>query len=174
MPRFRDIPQFTQANYECDSAWVYLESWFDKWADDGLAIDLEPDYQRVHVWTPEQQTAYVEFVLRGGTSGRDLYFNCTSWGRKYNTPIEIVDGKQRITAARAFMADEIPAFGYKYSQYEDTLSILTASFRFHINDLRTRAEVIQWYLDLNYAGTPHTDEERERVQRLLEEAEGRD
>ena len=40
-------------------------------------------------------------------------------------------------------------------------------FRWHVNDLSTYSEVLQWYLDLNSGGTVHTEEELNRVQQLL-------
>jgi hypothetical protein len=41
------------------------------------------------------------------------------------------------------------------------------TFDFIVNDLRTRKEVLQWYLDLNTGGTIHTSDEIEKVKRLL-------
>ena len=161
--RFQDIPQFTRAKYSVDIGWGYLET-----AVQDYKIDLEPEYQREHVWTPDQQSAYVEYMLRGGESGKDLYFNYAIVDNPNKERTEIVDGKQRLTAVRLFMADKLPAFGLTLSQFEDRLVSMTIRFTFNINDLQTEAEVIQWYLDLNYAGTPHTEEERARVQKLLE------
>lgn len=166
MPRFQDIPQFTVANYQVDIPWDHIEGWLSGHARSGEDVDLEPDFQRAHVWTPEQQTAFVEFTLRGGTSAQNIYWNAPHWPRG-NGPVTIVDGKQRITAVRAFLANDVPAFGHLHREYEDRLDILVARFRFYINDLVSRAEVLQWYLDLNYAGTPHTDDERRRVEELL-------
>ena len=39
--------------------------------------------------------------------------------------------------------------------------------RIVVNDLQTREEVLQWYLELNSAGTPHSKEELDRVKALL-------
>lgn len=164
MPKFRDIKPYTQARYECDNAWEHLEQWLDD-----AAADMEPDFQREHVWTPEQRSRYVEFCLRGGTSASDIYWNHPGWMDGWKGTLEIVDGKQRITTVRMFLRDEVPAFGHLYSEYEDRMDILNARFRFHVNDLQTRAEVIEWYLELNFAGTPHTEEELARVRALLTE-----
>jgi len=170
MPRFEDIAQFERPAYQCDMPWWDLEGWIERHAlIPGAHVDFDPPYQRAHVWTSEQQVAYVEFCLRGGESARNIYFNCSSWMGAFNTPIEIVDGKQRVMAVRLFMADELPAFGHTIDEYEDPPPMLSASLRIHVHKLQTRAEVIRWYLDLNYAGTPHTEEERERVRRMLEE-----
>ncbi len=40
-------------------------------------------------------------------------------------------------------------------------------FVFCVNDLQTRAEVLQWYLDLNEGGVVHTSEELNRVRAML-------
>jgi len=164
-PRFQDIPQFTKtANYQVDSHWQYIHNWLGMESE--IVFDTDPDFQREHVWTEEQQIRFVEFVLRGGKSSMDIYWNCDTWGKGYNTPVVLVDGKQRVRAVERFIDGEIKVFGYYYHQFTDRLP-LQARFRMHINDLPTRGEVLQWYLDLNFAGTPHTDEELQRVQKLL-------
>ena len=41
-------------------------------------------------------------------------------------------------------------------------------FVFHVNYLKTRREVLEWYLQLNGGGTPHSQKELDRVRGLLE------
>lgn len=166
MPRFQDIPKFPHCNYRVDVAWAYLEEHISRDLGD-LALDLNPDFQRAHVWTQGQQVAYVEYILRGGQSGRELYFNCRGWGREFTGPYVIVDGKQRLEAVRRFMRNEIPAFGYLLNEYNDYPDILTARFSWNIAALETRAEVLAWYLNFNAGGTIHTEEELEKVRVLL-------
>ncbi len=171
-PRFRDIPTFPHSSYHADIPWDYLEqhllSQQSYRKGDGMAaLDIDPDFQRGHVWTEAQQTAYVEYILQGGTSGKELYFNCAGWGRDYRGPYVIVDGKQWMQAVRQFMANKIPAFGYLLSQYEDSPRITTARLSWNVAALDTRAEVLAWYLAFNAAGTAHTAEELERVKSLL-------
>lgn len=169
--RFRDIPQFTQsASYGVDVSWDYLEKHLEHWKSEGrvAGVDLDPDFQRDHVWTKEQQTAYVEFVLRGGHSSRELLFNCKGWMRTFEGPFVLVDGKQRMTAARAFMKNEVPVFGgMVFGDFTDQLSVGGPSFRMSVNNLKTRAEVLQWYLELNTGGTIHTSDEIEKVRVML-------
>lgn len=38
----------------------------------------------------------------------------------------------------------------------------------HINDLKTRQEVLGWYIEMNAGGTPHSKKEIARVQSLLD------
>ena len=170
--KYADIPQFKSATsgYAVDTPIDYLERWVEEMQKDGL--DLNPPFQRGHVWTEAQQIAYVEFLLRGGVSGRDLYFNCPSWHHPvpdgaYNAFV-CVDGLQRITAILRFLCDEIPAFGTFASQYEDRKPIML-SVRVHIQDFKDEREVLEWYLEMNSGGTPHSDEELARVQGMLDE-----
>jgi len=166
--KFTDIPKFTPwSSYLVDVGWDYLEHQLAHYADD-MGLDLDPDFQRGHVWTEAQQIAYVEHCLRGGKSTNMLHWNCHDW--RENTgmhPVVLVDGKQRLTAARAFISGELRAFGSTISEYTDRLRIADCRFKFHINDLKTRAEVLQWYLELNAGGVVHTDEELDKVRELL-------
>src|ERR1700749_4121131 len=63
-----DIPQFPKSGYQVDVPWRDLPETVRRHVErDGL--DLEPDFQRGHVWTEEQRIRYVEYVLRGGEGG---------------------------------------------------------------------------------------------------------
>lgn len=165
--RFQDIPPFIRAsNYRCNVGWEYVEDWIANCNNQG--IELDPDFQRAHVWTESQQTRYVEFVLRGGRSSRDIYFNCATWNADFNTPVYLVDGKQRLEAVRKFMRGELRAFGSLKTEYTDRLPVMECDFIFHVNNLATRAEMLQWYIDLNAGGVAHTDEEIGKVRKMLE------
>lgn len=166
--RFRDIKTFPLCPYRCDVSWSMLEFHMKDDLASGF-LDLNPDFQRAHVWTPEQQTSYVEYVLRGGTSGKELYFNCPDYALgSTDGPYVIVDGKQRLHAVRRFMHGEIPAFGHYRMEYSDDPDLTVARFSWNIAALRTRAEVLEWYLNFNAGGTVHTEEELRRVRELLE------
>lgn len=41
----------------------------------------------------------------------------------------------------------------------------------YINDLQYEKDVLQWYIEMNEGGTPHTKEEIQRVKDLLSELE---
>lgn len=80
----------------------------------------------------------------------------------------LVDGKQRLEAVRRFLENEIPAFGVFYNDYEDKWRLGNFDFIIVVNNLKTRREVLQWYVDLNAGGTPHTDDEINKVHALME------
>ena len=65
-----------------------------------------------------------------------------------------------------FLKDEVEVFGgYKYSEIENFYSNL--DIKITINNLKTRKEILTWYIELNSGGTPHTKEEIERVKSLI-------
>ena len=164
--KFQDIPQMTQARYRVDVMWSYLFSHLDSYQE-SYGLDLDPDFQRAHVWTEAQQISYVEYQLRGGISGKDIFFNCPGFQGSRNNPgpMVLVDGKQRLNAVTRFLQNEIPAFGSLLKDYEDKLYSLL-SFSVWVNNLNSRQAVLQWYLDLN-SGVAHTQEELDKVKELM-------
>ncbi len=82
-----------------------------------------------------------------------------------------VDGLQRITAITSFLNNEIPIFGCHYEQFEDKINRCSASsnLRININDLQTKKEVLEWYYEMNAGGTPHTDDELNKVKNMIGE-----
>lgn len=67
-----------------------------------------------------------------------------------------------------FIHNELAVFdGVYFKDFEGHLSDLVGGFRVYINELETRAEVLQWYLEVN-SGTPHSEDELSRVKKLLE------
>ena len=174
--KFDDIPQFNMfRGYAVDVGWGFLKKWMDMEFIHGN-LDMDPDFQRGHVWTPEKRTAFVEFMLRGGDSASGIYFNCPGYmsASEDDDEFVLVDGKQRLTSALDFLNDKVQIFGgHVYSDFTDSLNLLRPRFRMHINNLPTRAEVLQWYLDLNTGGVVHTNDEIEKVKRLLAEEKKR-
>lgn len=171
MLTFDTVPQIKNANYFVTIPWSELEGQLQFYGRAG--INLDPNYQRGYVWTEYQQQRYVEWILRGGLTGRDILWNNPSFQRNYDQPLEIVDGKQRLQAAQLFLADKLEVFGgYKHSDLLGEQRSLSwdVCFTFYINNLQNRKDVIQWYLDFNSGGSIHTEDEIERVKKLLEEA----
>ena len=173
--RFKDIPKFTaDGNYEVHIPLVDLEGTLKSY-DDRYGLMLNPDFQRGHVWTREQQIAWLEFYFRGGKTSRVIYFNCAEFSQGYARNREkcdiegmiCVDGLQRLTALRAFLNNEVPIFGTYYKEFEDKLIWCDHVILFNVNNLQTRKEVLTWYIEMNTGGTPHSLEEIERVKKLL-------
>lgn len=167
--KWSEIPQFTRSgSWECD----YSLPSFVKFIEENeheYGLEMNPDFQRGHVWTDEQQISYLEFLLKGGTTARVIYLNNNTW--QNNSEAEeyfvCVDGLQRYTAIKRFVKNEIKAFGLYFNEFEGSPR-MAHGVKININNLQTRKEVLTWYIEFNSGGTVHTEEEINRVKRLLE------
>jgi hypothetical protein len=168
MKTFKELRKFPYIDYTVDVNWTDLEFWLDRQCSQkgGLSpLELNPDFQRGHVWTQEQQTLYIEFILSGGSSGTNLYFNHPGWRSSYKGDFVLVDGLQRITAVLAFLHNKITAYGSYYKDFIDRLPS-EASFKINVAKLKTKKDVLEWYLMMNTGGTPHSNEEIERIKKM--------
>lgn len=155
--KFKDIQQFPFARYQTDYEWESLPRVINKFNKEN-GFDFDPPYQRGYVWTIEQQIAFIEYGLRGGMSGKDIYLNCKGWQKDWEGIIEVVDGKQRLKAVLDFLDNKFKVFGGFYKDYTDKIRF-TTHFTFHINNLQTQKEVVEWYLGMNTGGTYHTEDD---------------
>ena len=173
MPKFRDIPQVTKdGTYRINVSLDWLENQIDRYVLE-YNLDMDTDFQRAHVWTDVQSSDFVQHLLRGGIGSDVIRFNCPGWrSHDITGNMVVVDGKQRLTACLRFMRNEIPAFGYLYKEYEGRLRIIGPGLVFLINDIRNRADVLRWYLEINEGGVVHTQAELNLVRELLAEELG--
>lgn len=174
------IKPLASAKYQVDIPWRYLEESLERYSKEYGGLDVNPDFQRGHVWLPEQQQHFIENVLRGIVSSSQLViqWNCPSWDDYYyKGPMFIgfqcIDGLQRLTAVRRFLKGEVKPFGLSVddligSRFAPTFSNYT--FKFAVHNLANRKDLLSHYLDLNAGGTQHTDNEIDRVRELLEKA----
>jgi hypothetical protein len=169
--RFADIKKFPRSSYHTDVDFKYVKDTLERWDErnNGSPVILDPEWQRGHVWTEAQQIAWIEYILKGGTTGRDIYFNCSSWMAGYNTPVYCVDGLQRLTAVIAFMDNKIPTFGHFFDQYEDSIRLADARLSFNMLKISNKKELLTIYHNFNAGGTPHSKEELERIEKMIEE-----
>ena len=169
--KFADIKLLTRVgNWECDFGLEEVLRFIDDRSNDDLyKMDLDPDFQRGHVWDASKQIKWLEFIMRGGQTSRVIYFNHPGWQNDYKGTMVLVDGKQRIESLRRFFNNEIKVFGSYYKEFTDTTRMIHNTMKINVNNLKTRAEVLQWYIDFNAGGVYHTVEEIGRVQALLDE-----
>lgn len=136
-------------------------------------VDLDPDYQRGHVWNESQKRKYMGFILQGG-EGLPIVINLPNgWGGES----EVIDGKQRITAICEWLTNAVSAeladgseVWYRDFTDEVDLRLLNNTLRIRFGFVQLdRAGVLDYYLRLNNGGTVHSDEEIEKVRKLLRE-----
>ena len=162
---FLEIPQYREGTDRYHVPIRNLQENLELLRGNG-SIDLDPDFQRPHVWTRAQQEAFIEHVLRGGRN-TVIRWNSTHWTEAAGkSEVILVDGKQRVTAARLFLAGEIRAFGQRVNEYRDNLPF-TAQLQFLVNELQTRREILEWYLEINEGNVAHSPEALAHVRTLL-------
>lgn len=141
---------------------------------------MNPDYQRDHVWTDEQAMDLVGHLLEGGTVP-DIIVNevLVENTKGMVDSLEVVDGKQRLTACLRWLDGEIAArlMDGRLIWFKDLdrtgLTLLVTDIRLSFKHVRLgRAGVLRLYLRLNRGGTVHTEDEIEKVRKLLREEEG--
>ena len=132
-------------------------------------------FSSVSINIPPELISIVLALYFALSAGNIVYFNCPSWhyevkSGEYNDYV-CVDGLQRLTAICKFINNEIKVFGSYFKEYEDPRGVNQHTLIVNVNDLKTEKEVLQWYIDMNAGGTPHTKDEIERVKRMLESLE---
>jgi len=174
MVRYEDvIRKFPHCPYHVNTSLDFLFTQLGHWGEKPLTMELNPDFQRGHVWTEKQQIAFVEFLLKDpqDSKAKSIIFNCRNWTAEYKEKnadvVYLVDGLQRLTAIRRFMNNEIPVNGYYLNEFESSTFLKRIYLDIYVNSLN-RAEMLKWYVDLNSGGTVHSEEEIARVRELAE------
>ena len=172
-PRFSygQIKKRYTSRYKVNVSWNYLYDHLKNYSNH-YTLDLDPPFQRCHVWDLERQIKYVEFILAGGQTAKEIYFNAPGWqGHGEVGQMVLVDGKQRLQAVTLFLDDELEVFGgYTRSEILGRQPS-DAEFIFYVNDLETNAQVLEWYIQINEGLVPHTKEELDKVKLMLEDSE---
>jgi len=169
--------------YSVDVGFDYVDSIITRYGTYEGGLNMNPDFQRGHVWTEAQQIAYIENFIRGGVgdTGRTITFNCSDFQRRRANDSDIVgfyviDGLQRLTAVRRFMNDEFKIFheelgGVDKDFFNGTgyriCSLIGLSF--NVYNMQYKKDVLDFYLAMNSGGTVHSPEEIERVKKMREE-----
>lgn len=174
------IQPLRSAVYEVDMQWHRFNEYIHDFASDYGGLQLDPDFQRGHVWTPEQQRHFIENVMRRvvTSGGLHVQFNCPNWDNSaYQGDLprgmQCVDGLQRITAITQFMEGKVQPFGLSLndlagSRFDPKRNLYR--FRVAVHNFENKADLLAHYLDLNAGGTPHSPEEIERVRAMREAA----
>ncbi len=167
------------AAYEVDYEWTYFEKALVGFDRDYGGLELNPDFQRGHVWTDDQKRHFIENVLRGvvSSSGFLVQFNCPNWEHEsyagdFPRGVQCIDGLQRINAVAEFLQGSVRPFGFGVDDLAGSAFSIKSRYRFRLamHNFANRADLLQHYLDLNTGGTPHSAEEIERVRALRETA----
>lgn len=180
---YERIAPLPTAAYTVDVGVDRIESFLASMDSDaktmGGHLELEPDFQRGHVWSDEQRIQYVEAFVRRIADCK-IIFNSPTWSSEKvrgDIPahvVQCVDGLQRLTSLRKFMAGEIAVFGGLKAQ--DLLQTafsprrLGARIQVHVYEFHWRSDLLSFYIQHNSGGSCHLPEEIERVRALRDSA----
>lgn len=170
-----------------DGVDMTLPYWFEylkSYDDEGLLV-LNPEFQRGHVWTEQQQIAFIENLLSGKVQHNVIIFNNLAdvairepdvVDKEIENKMICVDGLQRLTAMQRFCNNEIRIYDNQLC-FDDFVSDVDVKRRIlHNRRVRIRLtftkilklnELMQYYVDLNSGGTVHSQSEIERVKQLI-------
>ena len=93
-----------------------LRELISRYYQDG--IDVEPEYQREHVWELEDKQKLINSIFTGMDIGKFVVtFNSNVLSHKDGFMYEIIDGKQRLTAIIEYYEDKFEWNGVKFSDH---------------------------------------------------------
>lgn len=164
MKDFDDIKYYKQSNYRICCEISELKYNVDRYVSK-YNLNIDPDFQRGYVWTIEQKTAYIEYILNGGVSGRELYFNHPGWLNGFGGSFELVDGKQRINAICEFFDNKVPIFDGNYCQDIENPKWFIYEVFININNLSEK-DVPDRYISMNNGGTIHTKDDLDIAKKI--------
>ena len=177
MMKIADIPQLIRVGQGTQWDLDQFQDTFARWKDN-YGLNLDPEFQRPHVWSEETKIKFIEFILRGGVV-QPMRFNSPVFGGEthknhsdLSEDIVLVDGKQRLNAIMEFIDNKIAVFGGNYlSDFDNPdLVLRSTSITVQVNKLQTKHELYQWYLEMNEGQVAHTQEELDRVRNLMKAA----
>lgn len=172
---FKEIEKYPCINYIIDIPFELIYVNIQKYISE-RNLNLTPDFQRHHCWNNEQRSAFIEHVLRGGGKEKLILLN------ENDEEFVLIDGLQRLTAIQLFIQNKICAFGSFYEEFDfisgcikipNTTNFrrikvpITTGIKLGILNLRSRAEVLSWYINYNACGVNHTEEELNKVRQML-------
>jgi len=164
----------SDGNYRVNHYLDLLVGTIDRYVKE-YGLDLNPDFQRAHVWDMEKRVKYVEFILKGGKSN-PIYFNCVGWRMGGTGEMVIVDGKQRLTSLLMFLNNEFPVLKDMDNEgigfYAKEFDRIPNDIEVVVNDLPNRKLVLEWYLQMNKGNVAHTKEELDKVEKMLYDIDG--
>jgi hypothetical protein len=138
-------------------------------------LDLDPDYQRGHVWDIDQKVNLIDSIFKNIDIGKFAVIK-RPWGPDGNRPLtrklyEVLDGKQRITTIVDYYLGRFQYKGKYYNElgYRDQRHFTYFSVSYAESDYLTQEQKYRYFLKLNTTGTPVDPAHMDRVAGLLAE-----
>lgn len=140
-----------------------LVSGFSDRAESGVTaldgrLDIRPKYQREFIYSPEQQRAVANTILKG------FPLNTMYWAVRGDGSFEVIDGQQRTLSVCKFVAGDfsVPWRGrvlfFGNLQDDEREKVLDYRLMVYLCE-GTDSEKLEWFRTINIAGEELTDQE---------------
>lgn len=158
---------------------LYAVDLITEWKTSNYTVDFDvylPKYgvnlQRDFVWTEQQKSDLIVSILK------DIPIPPLSVIVHEHCQFQIIDGKQRLGAIMGFLKGEFPIIFNNEKYYIDELDkdakrrvqnyTIIADVAYEYDDeLISDDEKIQWFLYVNYSGTPQNSDYLSQIKNLL-------
>lgn len=140
------------------------------WSYYSSGIDLNPDYQRGNVWTPEQEYMLIDSIFKNIDIGKFTVIR-RSFKERLSHYYEMLDGKQRTVALLRFYESR---FRYKGRYFHELCARDQGHFENYIinyaeTEPLTDEQKYRYFLKLNTSGKPVDPEHIKKVEKMWEE-----
>lgn len=131
-----------------------------------FGIDMNPDYQRGHVWTEEDKVALIDSIFKGIDIGKFAFATKHDMDFYY----EIVDGKQRMTAIIEFYENRFRYRGKFFNELSHRDQDYIENYHVSVADIRgaDRNTVMKHFVAMNSQGRVMDSAHLEKVRAMIQ------
>ena len=154
-----------------------LENFLDMYAEG--EYDFDPEYQRGLVWTKEQKQAFIKALMIGKAEIQPIFIRNPKkgeWG------LEVLDGKQRLTAILEYVRGEFEVEGFYYKDLNNSdirifnyTPMVYTEIKYYDNKVGLTAmpteQKIELFLQVNGYGQHVSDEHLEKIKNMNNKGE---
>ena len=137
------------------------------WSYYTSGIDLDQDYQRGNVWTPEQKYMLIDSIYKNIEIGKFTVIRRT-FKEEIDKYYEMLDGKQRLTALLEFYESRFMYKGRYFHEMHgrDQGHFESYSISYSETEPLTPEQKYRYFLKLNTCGVPQDPEHIKKVEKM--------
>lgn len=137
------------------------------WSFYSSGIDLDQDYQRGNVWSPEQKYMLIDSIYKNIEIGKFTVIR-RSFAEEIDKYYEMLDGKQRLTALLEFYESRFMYKGRYFHEMHgrDQGHFESYSISYSETEPLTPEQKYRYFLKLNTCGVPQDPEHIKKVEKM--------
>lgn len=154
-----------------------LENFLDMYAEG--EYDFDPEYQRGLVWTKEQKQAFIKALMIGKAEIQPIFIRNP---KKREGGLEVLDGKQRLTAILEYVRGEFEVEGFYYKDLNSSdirifnyTPMVYTEIKYYDNKVGLTTmpteQKIELFLQVNGYGQHVSDEHLEKIKNMNNKGE---